>query len=299
MLASKQAAQAAPRSSHVRINVPVNVPINVPINVPLSAHSAERNSARIFTLVALAAFNLASTNISSASVIVNYFTRVADEHGLGNVIQCEILGWAAPSIDTTLVGIVRPSGSMAWDSYVGHHRVSAVAAGSSISLSEASAWMDSEGRGEFLVWTPWSSTTIDTTAYYVSPVHRVLPQLDAWSASMFRDLRDDGIMGNITMRLASPSTTSVRWWLYDGSGAAVRFGTIAAGETEFVLSIDDSIGANGKLALWTHDKFGETGAWHHVYNQTIYGGSAVPAPGAIALLSFAIIGGATRARRRA
>ena len=70
------------------------------------------------------------------------------------------------------------------------------------------------------------------------------------------------------------------------------------GETEFVLSIEDSIGENGKLVLWTHEKFGETGAWHHVYNRTMYGGSAVPAPGAIALLSLAVIGGTTRARRR-
>jgi hypothetical protein len=187
---------------------------------------------------------------------------------------------------------------MAWDSYIDLHRVSAVAAGSSISLAEASAWMDSEARGEFLVWTPWSSTTIDTTAHYVSPVHRLLPELDAASASMFRDLREDGIIGNIAMRLASPSSHFVRWWLYDGSGATVGFGTIGVGETEFVLSIEDSIGENGKLVLWTHEKFGETGAWHHVYNRTMYGGSAVPAPGAIALLSLAVIGGTTRARRR-
>jgi hypothetical protein len=252
----------------------------------------------MLTIVALAAFNLASTNISSASIITDHFTRAADEHGLGHVIQCEILGSAASIVDTSLVGIVRPSGSMEWDSYVGLHRVSAIAAGSSISLAEASAWMDSEARGEFLVWTPWWSRTIDTTAHYVSPVHRLLPELDTASASMFRDLRDDGIMGNIAMRLANPSTTLVRWWLYDGSGATVRFGTIGVGETEFVLSIEDSIGENGKLVLWTHEKFGETGAWHHVYNRTMYGGSAVPAPGAIALLSLAVIGGTTRARRR-
>ena len=282
MLASQQAAQAATRTSHVRI----------------IAHSSERNSARMLTIVALAAFNLASTNISSASIITDHFTRAADEHGLGHVIQCEILGSAASIVDTSLVGIVRPSGSMEWDSYVGLHRVSAIAAGSSISLAEASAWMDSEARGEFLVWTPWSSTMIDTTAHYVSPVHRLLPELDTASASMFRDLRDDGIMGNIAMRLANPSTTLVRWWLYDGSGATVRFGTIGVGETEFVLSIEDSIGENGKLVLWTHEKFGETGAWHHVYNRTMYGGSAVPAPGAIALLSLAVSGGTTRARRR-
>jgi hypothetical protein len=283
MPASKQAAQAAARSSHARI----------------SARSTERDGARMFTLVALVALNLASTGVASASIITDHFTRAADEHGLGDVIQCEILGSAAPGIDTTLVGIVRPSGSMTWDSYAGTHRVSAVAAGSSISLAEASAWMDSEARGEFLVWTPWSSTTIATTAHYISPVHRMLPRLDAVSASMFRDLRDDGIMGNIAMRLANPSSELVRWWLYDGSGQTVGFGTIAVGETEFVLSIEDSIGANGKLVLWTHEKFGGTGAWHHVYNRTVYGGSAVPAPGVIALLSLAVIGGTTRARRRA
>jgi hypothetical protein len=283
MLASKQAAQAAPRSSHVRIRAGVN----------LGAHQ------RTFALASLALVAFASTNLASAAIITDHFTRAADEHGLGNVIQCEILGSAASSIDTTLVGIVRPSGSMAWDSYVDLHRVSAIAAGSSISLAEASAWMDSEARGEFLVWTPWWSRTIDTTAHYVSPVHRLLPELDTASASMFRDLRDDGIMGNIAMRLANPSTTLVRWWLYDGSGATVRFGTIGVGETEFVLSIEDSIGENGKLVLWTHEKFGETGAWHHVYNRTVYGGSAVPTPSAITLLGVAIASGATRSRRRA
>jgi hypothetical protein len=287
MLASKQAAQAAPRTSHA------------PINVRISADSAERNSARMFTLVALAAFNLTSTDVSSASIITDHFTRAADEHGLGNVIQCEILGSAASSIDTTLVGIVRPSGSMEWDSYVGLHRVSAIAAGSSISLAEASAWMDSEARGEFLVWTPWWSRTIDTTAHYVSPVHRLLPELDTASASMFRDLRDDGIMGNIAMRLANPSTTLVRWWLYDGSGATVGFGTIGVGEMEFTLAIEESLGVNAELVLWTHEKFGDTGAWHHVYNRTVYGGSAVPTPSAITLLGVAIASGATRARRRA
>jgi hypothetical protein len=257
MLASKQAAQAAPRTSHVRIRAGVN----------LGAHQ------RTFALASLALVAFASTNLASAAIITDHFTRAADEHGLGHVIQCEILGSAASSIDTTLVGIVRPSGAMAWDSYVDLHRVSAVAAGSSISLAEASAWMDSEARGEFLVWTPWSSTTIDTTAHYISPVHRLLPQLEAGSASMFRDLREDGIIGNVAMRLANPSTTLVRWWLYDGSGATVRFGTIGVGETEFVLSIEDSIGENGKLVLWTHEKFGETGAWHHVYNRSVYGGS--------------------------
>lgn len=283
MLASKQAARAAARPSHVRTGAP----------------GAEGGSARTFALVALAAFNLASATAASAAIITDSFTRVADEHGLGDVIQCEILGSAAPGIDTTLVGIVRPSGSMAWDSYVGLHRVSAVAAGSSISLAEASAWMDSEARGEFLVWTPWSSTTIDTTAHYISPADRLLPQLDAASASMFRDLREDGIVGDIAMRLAGPSTRLVRWWLYDGSGATVGYGGIAAGETDFALSIEDSIGTNGRLVLWTHEKFGETGAWHHVYDQTVYGGSAVPAPGALALLGLAFAGGAARARRRA
>jgi hypothetical protein len=283
MLASKQAAQAAPRTSHVRI----------------IAHSSERNSARMLTIVALAAFNLASTNISSASIITDHFTRAADEHGLGHVIQCEILGSAASIVDTSLVGIVRPSGSMEWDSYVGLHRVSAIAAGSSISLAEASAWMDSEARGEFLVWTPWSSTMIDTTAHYVSPVHRLLPQLDAGSASMFRDLREDGIIGNVAMRLASPSSHFVRWWLYDGSGATVGFGAIDVGEMEFTLAIEKSLCANAELVLWTHEKFGETGAWHHVYNRTVYGGSAVPTPSAITLLGVAIASGATRSRRRA
>jgi hypothetical protein len=299
MLASKQAAQAAPRSSHAPINVPINAPINVPINVRISADSAERNSARMFTLVALAAFNLASTSVSSASIITDHFTRAADEHGLGSVIQCEILGSAASSIDTTLVGIVRPSGAMAWDSYIDLHRVSALTAGSSISLAEASSWMDREARGEFLVWTPWSSTTIDTTAHYISPVHRLLPQLDVASASMFRDLREDGIVGSITMRLASPSSQFVRWWLYDGSGATVGFGAIDVGEMEFTLAIEESLGANAELVLWTHEKFGETGAWHHVYNRSVYGGSAVPTPGALALLGLAIAGSAMRARRRA
>jgi hypothetical protein len=287
MPASKQAAQAAARSSHARISARI------------SARSTERDGARMFTLVALVALNLASTGVASAAIITDHFARAADEHGLGDVIQCEILGSAAPGIDTTLVGIVRPSGSMAWDSYAGLHRVSAVAAGSSISLAEASAWMDSEARGEFLVWTPWSSTTIDTTAHYISPAHRLLPQLDAASASMFRDLREDGIVGDIAMRLAGPSTRLVRWWLYDGSGATVGYGGIAAGETDFALSIEESIGTNGRLVLWTHEKFGETGAWHHVYDQTVYGGSAVPAPGALALLGLAFAGGAARARRRA
>lgn len=287
MLASKQAAQAAARSSHARINVRI------------STHGAVRNSARIFTLVALTAFNLASTSVSSASIITDHFTRAADERGLGHVIQCEIVGSAAPSIDPTLVGIVRPSGSMVWDSYVDLHRVSAIAAGSSISLAEASAWMDSEARGEFLVWTPWSSTTIDTTSHYISPVHRLLPQLDVASASMFRDLREDGIVGSITMRLASPSSQFVRWWLYDGSGATVGFGAIDVGDMEFTLSIEESLGVNAELVLWTHEKFGDTGAWHHVYNRSVYGGSAVPTPGALALLGLAFASGATRARRRA
>jgi hypothetical protein len=283
MLASKQAAQAAPRTSHVRIRAGVN----------LGAHQ------RTFALASLALVAFASTNLASAAIITDHFTRAADEHGLGNVIQCEILGSAASSIDTTLVGIVRPSGAMAWDSYVDLHRVSAVAAGSSISLAEASAWMDSEARGEFLVWTPWSSTTIDTTAHYVSPAHRLLPELDAASASMFRDLREDGIIGNIAMRLASPSSHFVRWWLYDGSGATVGFGAIDVGEMEFTLAIEKSLCANAKLVLWTHEKFGENGAWHHVYNRTVYGGSAVPTPSAITLLGVAIASGATRSRRRA
>jgi hypothetical protein len=67
---------------------------------------------------------------------------------------------------------------------------------------------------------------------------------------------------------------------------------------EFTLAIEESLGVNAELVLWTHEKFGETGAWHHVYNRTMYGGSAVPTPSAIALLSLAVIGGTTRARRR-
>jgi hypothetical protein len=101
------------------------------------------------------------------------------------------------------------------------------------------------------------------------------------------------------MRLASPSSHFVRWWLYDGSGATVGFGAIDVGEMEFTLAIEKSLCANAELVLWTHEKFGETGAWHHVYNRTVYGGSAVPTPSAITLLGVAIASGATRSRRRA
>lgn len=221
--------------------------------------------------------------------------RSADASGLGTFV-----GGVVQASSFELPSIVRPNGQSNWNTAEqGFAGLFNMNFGSGVAESELEGWMQSNVYGMWEVtWNGQASASLNVGPYYQSISSRGYLELTSASASLFENIRSNGLTGAFTFDLAQPGSP-----LDDRTafivGSPESFVTISG--TSFTMNISSALSSTANLILSNSSIVGNIGFGAGLHSasitttaDTVYGLNIVPAPGALALLGLAGLAGRRR-----
>lgn len=275
-------------------------------------------SASLMASVFAAAASFAGTAQAATVTMISDTARWADASGfsgwLGSTVQLYSETRPAQALTAT-----RPNGQSTWDRSWQDNVVAygpgwsydpTTGLGSPLATrptaSDVSDWSRDNFRGTWSIGWEGSTIAIDTTSAFVASNARTYAQLDAASISGFMAARANGTTGTLHLNLAqsveSYGAIAANVLLFSPTGRGTAYSEVAqvtSGSTIGDFSITSPMAADSviQITLFTNSAF--TVGDHTVRVQmgasTWYGGaSAVPAPGALALVGIAGLGSRRR-----
>ncbi len=269
------------------------------------------NSARTAVLAAacLVALSAQSATAADVALFKQWRTRAVDSSGavLGYVANISHRQGQSPA---SPIAATRPNGQQTWSSSSDSELQASFALTSSVSAMNT--WCEDNFKGVWQYGQGGTATrTFDTTPYYAMQASQEYVSLTADSINLFNTIRSQGLTGTFTFNLTQQAPNSY-YTNPDFSMVGHSCKALIAGETgapyeileitgsSFTVDITSALGANAMMIIdnnlqWQYLSI-ETSHTVLFQNRSIFGlPSAIPAPGAIALLGLA---GLTGRRRR-
>ena len=258
------------------------------------------NSGRTAVLAAacLVALSAQSATAADVALFKQSRTRAVDSSGaiLGYVANISHRQDQSPA---SPIAATRPNGQQTWSSSSDSELQTSFALTSSVSAMNA--WCEDKCKGVWQYGQGGTTTrTFDTTPYYAMQASQEFMSLTADSINLFNTIRSQGQTGTFTFNLTQQAMvgSSCKALIAGETGAPYEILEIAG--SSFTVDITSALGTNAVMVIdnniqWEYLSI-ETSHTVLFQNRSIFGlPSAIPAPGAIALLGLA---GLTGRRRR-
>lgn len=229
---------------------------------------------------------------ASTSIVYSTLTRTADSTGIGEALfaSVSVQSWVGGTQGQPPSSAIRPNGQSDWPYTFGGQLFISNDGGDGLE-----SWLDDNSSGLWqFTYANGASGSFDTSSIYIPAAERRFLELTSASASLFEDIKANGLTGTFTFHFTEPFT-----W-QNGIGASIGFGTYyqnfnyASGVTSVTFDIVEALGADD--FMYTEFAVGALASGDTMYHSNVlyYGYGAVPAPGALALLGLAGLAGRRR-----
>lgn len=229
---------------------------------------------------------------AQSSIVYSTLSRAADSTGIGEALFAgvSVRSSVAATQGQPPSSAIRPNGQSDWPYTFGEQLFIGNDGGNGLE-----SWLDDNSSGLWqFTYANGASGSFDTSSIYIPAAERRFLELTSASASLFEDIKANGLTGTFTFHFTEPYT-----W-QNGNFASISFGTYyqnfnnASGVTSVTFDIVEALGADDFMI--TEFAVAPLASLNTMYHSNLlyYGYGAVPAPGALALLGLAGLAGRRR-----